>query len=816
MIKGIFPFGDARIDISDFQDQSVPLFYFFWDFLHGKGNLFFSWEVGSGLGFHGVASFLTLLSPFNIVFFFIKRNWIEPFMTFFVWIKFLAMGFSMCFFLSNYWKKHAQNPDKLWIILGAAGYALSAYSVQYYLLPWLDIAAMFPLLIYALLRMFEYEPSVHIKKYSVAYLFLMTLIFIAHIPQAYMVCFYLILFAGSFFFLTPHTVDNKKKNKAALLKFGLLTLLALAFSAVVFIPAAISIMQSGRISSVDYSYFHLLDEPGMDPSCKRLMLYSVFIPLTYLIVTFRKSMLKTHFSECVVVFFMILPVFVEGTNILWHMGPYICFPMRFGYMMIFTIIAAAGKRMVERKEKGASDTASRMNFKRKWEYGAAAFWFLTILVLSVWLIRAGRPGEDDPFISDCEEVGQILPTDSDIFHKTKLADASLSHNYPMITQTCAFSNYVHLIPQMAMEFSKELGYSQNHTTLSDTGGTLFSDAVLGYAYTFKSNIPKQQGWERNEESFTLYHPIGETEHFSVYQNQYTYPAGLTISENALNTCNFEEINHPFEAQNTLSRLLFGEELFSVTEYTVFKEKEIDCSVQGRGIVYLYSGDLEAAVITVNDEEIPVPDFSYGLTNNTYPSFNNNGILCLGCYEDKTVQIKIRHHSWADNIQNSTVSIGILDFDKFVATTKQDITDCSYHVQEKELQVNIHSQRKEYLFIPSLMQVGWQCKINGKDTAFDSLNDTFLLIPLQKGENIISLKYTSPGTKLGTIISTIAVIAFFLWILLVKFVPVYQWAARIGHFLSHMAFILFIFIFIVYLFLVDIIPAIYWMTTPFHS
>ncbi|MDE7287471.1 MAG: YfhO family protein, partial [Lachnospiraceae bacterium] len=65
IIKGIFPFGDARIDISDFQDQSVPLFYFLWDFLHGKGNLFFSWEVGSGLEFHGVASFLTLLSPFN-------------------------------------------------------------------------------------------------------------------------------------------------------------------------------------------------------------------------------------------------------------------------------------------------------------------------------------------------------------------------------------------------------------------------------------------------------------------------------------------------------------------------------------------------------------------------------------------------------------------------------------------------------------------------------------------------------------------------------------------------------------------------------
>lgn len=76
---------------------------------------------------------------------------------------------------------------------------------------------------------------------------------------------------------------------------------------------------------------------------------------------------------------MILPVFVEGTNILWHMGPYICFPMRFGYMMIFTIIAAAAKRMVERKEAGQT-------LKGKWGYGAAAFWCLTILVFSIWLM----------------------------------------------------------------------------------------------------------------------------------------------------------------------------------------------------------------------------------------------------------------------------------------------------------------------------------------------------------------------------------------------------------------------------------------------
>ena len=815
VIKGIFPFGSGRIDISDFQDQSVPLFYFLWDVFHGEGNLFFTWDAGSGLGFNGVVSFLTLLSPFNLLLFFIKRSWIEPFMTFFVLIKFVAMGLSMCFFLRNFQKKDCRKLDSLWIVLGSTGYALSAYSVQYYLLPWLDIAALFPLLIYALLQFIKNEPDWHMRKYSASYLLLMTTIFIVHIPQAYMVCFYLILFAGSYFFLNRFNEDyNKERNRSALLKFGLLTLLALAISAVVFIPAAAQIMQSGRIGETNYSYFHLLAEPGMDPSCKRLMLYSVLVPLIYLIATFRKNMIKTHLPECIIVSLMILPVFAESTNILWHMGPYICFPMRFGYMMIFTVIAAAGKRMAERQEQVASGSVPKPVFSRKLEYTMAAFWLFTILVFGIWLIRVGRPGEDDTFIQDCEEVRQILPDDSDVFHKTKLSDASLSHNYPLVTQTSAFSNYVHLIPQVAIDFTKALGYTQNHTILSDTGGTLFSDALLGYTYTFKSTIPNQQGWEQNAEQFQLYHSLGETEHFATFSNQYVYPARLTISQEAYDACDFSHADNPFLMQNVLSKLFFSEEFFTITDHSVLEKKDITCNVQGKGIVYLYSADLNAGVISVNGEKIPVPDFFYGISDNTYPAFNNNGILGLGCYENETIHIEIDHQSWANNIQNSTVTIGILDFNLFLESTRQSVPDYSYQIQNMEMQFHTSSPGNEYLFIPCLAQDGWKCTINESETALCFLNDTFLLIPLAEGENDISLTYVAPGKNLGLIISIASAIFFLLWLSASKLIPENQLINKYYQLFSHVAFIIFQVIYFIYLFLVDIVPAIYSLAACF--
>lgn len=497
LIKGFFPFGTAHIDTSDFQDQSVPLFYYLWNVMHGKGNLSFCWEVGGGLAFPAVVSFLTLISPFNILFLFIKRSWIEPFMTFYVLIKFIAMGLSMCFFLRNFRKEAKIKPASLWIIMGSVGYALSAYSVQYYLFSWLDNAALFPLLIYALLKMLKHESDWHIGKYSISYLLLMTLIFIMMIPQAYMTCFYLILVAGSYF-LCFRLQSNLKKiiNRRSLLKFGLTTLLALTLSAAIFLPSAILILHSGRISGTGFSgisgYLNLLREPGMDPSVKRLMLYSVLIPLVYWLFTCKKAEKNSRLFEGIILICMILPVFVESINIIWHMGPYICFPMRFGYMMVFTVIAAAGNRMAEGQSASKAGTLSKCMKNKKWEFTLAAIWIITILGLGIWLMKNTRSGEAGAFIQNSEEVKSILPDNSDIFHKTKLADSSISHNYPLITQTAAFSNNVHLIPPAADDFHRMLGYSYESTFISDVGGTLFSDALLGYTTTFKSTIPDTQ------------------------------------------------------------------------------------------------------------------------------------------------------------------------------------------------------------------------------------------------------------------------------------------------------------------------------------
>lgn len=813
--KHIFPFGTGRIDTSDFEQESVPVYYHLWDVLHGNGNLFFTWNSGGGIGFAGVSSFFSLLSPFSLFFLFIKRSWIEPSMTFYILMKFIFMGITMCFFLKNFWKDKGFSLPSLWIIIGSVAYSLSAYSVQYYLFPWLDIAAAFPVLIYAFLKMIQYESTWRIGKYSISYLFLLSLIFLMHIPQAYMICLYLILLAGSCtYFCKQNSTNNCTASKGSVLKFGLLSLLALGLSFFLFLPGAISIMTSGRMSgssdSLFYTYLQFLKGTGSDPSVKRIMLYSMFIPLLYLIVTWHKNCSKSHFlPECIMIVASILPVFFENINIIWLMGPYHGFPMRYGYMMIFTILAAAGNHMISYAPKRTADVSyAFLSSKKTLECMIAGIWLISILGLGIWLIRAGVSDEEGSFVQNAEEIQKILPSNTDVFHKTKLADASLNNNYPLITKSCSFSNYTHLVSQEQIDFNKALGYSQNWTRISDTGGTLFSDALLGYQTTFHTTLAGKQGWEYQSDIYDLYQFIEQSSRFASYANNYNYSPGLTVSQTALDAYHATTFKNPFELQNALANLFFDETMFTITEYEVFDEENIYFDVTGNGIVYLFSDDLKDAIISINGLDVPVPDFFYGITDNTFPSFYHKGILGLGCYSDEAVEINIRHQDWAENIQQSHITVAIMDLDRFKKTTEEKTADCQYTVTSTGLNISVTATEPCLLYLPLYIDQGWECKLNGKECSLQSLSNTYMMIPLNKGRNMVELTYQPIGMFTGITVSLLSLLILIGWCASSRLLPQCACIGKIYQCISVAAYFVFGFIFLFYMILVYIIPIIY--------
>lgn len=150
IIKGIYPFGIATLDTVDFQSQWIPAYYHVWDVLHGDGSAFFDWRVGGGNNFAGVSAQFSLFSPFNLFFLFVKRSWIEKSMIVFIIIKLLAMGYGMRWFLKEQILKKERYG--IYILAGSVGYAVNGYTLLYYGMGWLDVAAILPLLCYFFCR----------------------------------------------------------------------------------------------------------------------------------------------------------------------------------------------------------------------------------------------------------------------------------------------------------------------------------------------------------------------------------------------------------------------------------------------------------------------------------------------------------------------------------------------------------------------------------------------------------------------------------------------------------------------------------------
>lgn len=755
--KQVFPFGSNTLDTIDFESQWVPVYYHVWDFLHGQGSLFFDWNVGGGNNFAGVSSQFSLISPFNLFFFFVKRSWIEKSMTFFILLKLAAMGITMCFYL----KHNGRELQSHWLAAGSAAYALSGYSFLYYGMGWLDVAVIFPILLYNFVQMAEKERTWKIGKYALGYTLCLTIIFIMNIPQAYMTSFYLILFAGGYFFLLR---EEQTVNVGGILKFGLTTLLALGLSAVVFLPAALAMLGSFRLSGDEFSgvsgYFLLLRQTGMEVGSKWMMLAGVGIPFGYLIFTGKKS--RRSFWQFYLPVMMAIPVFVEAVNLLWHRGTYVCFPMRYGYMMIFSVIAMAAERMGDREDEGRS-AGFVQGRAGSIVAGLVLFaWGGLTLGMGLYLIDPLPHQGDVNFVSDAQELFGVFGEETDIFHKVKTADASLNNNYPLIAQVPSYSNYLHLMTTEQIMLERMLGYSQVWTRLGDTGGTLFSDALLGYQFTLSSRLT---GLADEMSERGIYVPFSDTEHFVIFRNRYGYEPGLTVKKSVVDCLEQTVSENVFENQNLLSELFFDESFFYTwtEEFADVKENETlayEIKVKGEGVVYLYAPNLLEASIAVNGNAVPVPGFD-DPAGMTYPATYNNGVLALGNYEDENIRVEIEQKC-NDTGMTKQVYFAILDMEQFEKSAQEERKTCSYEMTENSLHIQILSDGEEYLYLPINADSGWRCSVNGRETEAMRLCGNLMLVPLDAGENLVELQYVPRGQQKGMAVTLTAVLAMILW------------------------------------------------------
>lgn len=330
-IKGIFPFGDSSITYADFAQSYVPQFYHYWDALHGLKDPFFDWYSGTGISMVST----DMLSPFNIFFLFIPRESILDSMSFFLVLKVVVSA--ICFYL--FVNKVFNKIDIGYKIGFAVLYSMSGYVLQYYSnIKWLDIVAVFPLLMLGFYYLMKKEK---ILLYTIS----LTIIMLENFYVSVQVLIFLLFTGGLYIILMVN--KNEKKHKSFSLALG--TVLGVGLSMFKTLPTFLTLMGSSRgEGNASKNYFDIINVVFKDKlTTNDMNKWFMFMGLELavllciiLIARFIKHKRATLFfvGEMLIV---CLPIIFEGTNKLWHTGSYTGFPMRSAFTIAFVFITGA-------------------------------------------------------------------------------------------------------------------------------------------------------------------------------------------------------------------------------------------------------------------------------------------------------------------------------------------------------------------------------------------------------------------------------------------------------------------------------------------
>lgn len=380
----------------------------------------------------------------------------------------------------------------------------------------------------------------------------------------------------------------------------------------------------------------------------------------------------------------------------------------------------------------------------------------------------------ESFVEYCQEVDD-MDTDSGVLGRIRNKDTSLNCNYPFLLGTQALSNWTHNIPQYMQQAAVGLGYSSQYTRMLDSGGTAFSDAILGIKkLVVRSQVPVSR-------QFRL---IDETQNFRLYENSYPVEFGLLADESILESITDRKAYEKYDIQNELFELFTGEEelicvcgtdgdnsasidMTEITEKTVTFEY-----MPGKNeVLYLNAADFGKTTmrILVNGERVLAPYYKH-TTYGAYPSSAVNGFLELGSFDEgESVEIKCEVIGDGDII-GKIIQLGSLPLDKLTALDtlyKDVVSNEQMGKTSLSFDYNNPTGKAKYLFIPVSYDNGWSCRINGEKAQVHQALGAYLCVELPTGSGSVEMSYRVNGFRVGLVLTAVGIAAVLVIFLLRK-------------------------------------------------
>lgn len=476
----------------------------------------------------------------------------------------------------------------------------------------------------------------------------------------------------------------------------------------------------------------------------------------------------------------------ESINLIIHMGTYYHYPIRCGYWIPLTLLTAGAyymSRLIPHKADSKKHKPGLLLFPAVllliagaavviyydrhdvWDvrdlfsawlvfalclclvYAAVLLFIkdirLVACVLAMELICGayigyGMPHFTDSHASGPEQSGDYVMTAMQLKDELKIPDSrtdriknpdtELNTNYGMVMDRATIGGWANTMPRPQMDHAGSLGYTLHFMRVMDSGGTIFSDALLHVTQTLT-----HERFYCDNDAYSLKNDNGG---YYLYDNRYTLPFAIPVSsELTYMDADYDVV----KTHNRYYHALSGSDADIFADAGVPESTSIDIS--GRKALYLGGGS--ATQITVNGKQIPVP--SLGQPDNTsYPTEFNGALIFAGLYEDEPADIQ--------GFTGGRAYLLDLDALEKLCDTYKDLYQ-TVTTSRSGLEIEVSgSDDKDMALIPMSYDPGLTATVNGTEQDIRNIDDIFIGIPIQPGSNTISVRFRPVGMVPGLVIS----------------------------------------------------------------
>lgn len=825
IFKGIWPFGANRIDYFDNMQQVAPLYAHLWDWMHGKASLWFDWYTGFGTNVSMSISAFSMLSPFNLLLYLFPRTLILESISILTLVKMIFMAVAMYAYINKKYNSLSYNMKVAFSLM----YTFCGYTVLYgsCFTPWMDIVALFPLL------MLAYENMMQTGK-KLFYIIMVAIIFIINYYLGAMSLVYIFLISGAYVLL----MSKKEKIKEHAWNLGIGTVAGLGLSCFVLVPVMMQLSGSQRGGSgqgivsqyIGWIKSAIISDGQMAAFQRWMMLYGMAFAAAVIIMGLKKFKEEKNTIRYMISLLLIsvLPIVVEGINLMWHFGSYNGYTLRNGYIVAFTLITVAAyfaQRMFEEVTADKKQLVKQLVifvvaaavyaviyniipsndiilaafilfiaifiaafifYNKKLKKDGIGFDFNTIIAIVAIEVFIGaysligppkfyeyEPYQYGDYVQAANEVKDSLDIEESVTERIVNPDISLNANYPLILRRSAMSSFTAALQSDTQSYSKKFGYSKYFLWLLDSGGTVFTNSLFHVTQAVNVN-------ELDSQMYTAVRSDGD---YTLYDANYKLPFAMSVNKNITRqdfSGNWEDLHNIFyKALTNDTQDIVNGMSYTKKESSVIREYNV--RADGKQAVYINIVDvnnrntdanaswlISSMHIYVNGEAVLVPTLG-DVKNTAYFTDYNNNLVYLGTFENENFTIRVEYDDpWY--LKVSEVSFAGLDMDKMQSIVDKHADDyCETSYTSDSLTVKLNgSGVNNMALIPVVYSDNWNVKVNGKKVKAKSVCGLFTGVDIHAGENVIEMTFEPKGKKAGMLISLATLIMMIASALILKF------------------------------------------------